>query len=157
MRQAGQQRFLVVQLAVSAVLNALISALFVWLVFRGTDRITLWGGTGLAADLVPTTFMITLMSTIALTLATRGAVRAGKLEIRGSRWRIPRNPFLRGLLFAAAATLLLVPLTALVLWAIWSGDWSYDKVMLFKIAYGVALGFVVTPIIISAAAADPAR
>ena len=157
MSQAGRQRFLGVQLAVSAVLNALISALFVWLVFRGTDRIMLWGSTGLAADLVPTTFMITLMSTIALTLATRGAVRAGRLEGRRSRWRLPRNPFLRGLLFAAAATILLVPLTTLALWAIWSGDWSYDKVMMFKIAYGVALGFVVTPIIISAAAADRAR
>lgn len=157
MSLTADRRYLTVQLAVSAVLNALISALFVWVAFNGMDRIPLWGSTGLAADLVPTTFMITLMSTIALTLATRGAVRGGKVGAKSPPWRIPRNPLLRGLLFAAVATLVLAPLTTLILWAIWSGDWNYQKVMLFKIAFGVALGFVVTPIIIAAAASDPVR
>lgn len=151
------KQFLAIQLGISAVLNALISALFVWIVFRGQDRIGLWGGKGLAADLVPTTFMITLMSAIALTIATRSAVRSGKVEARTGAWRLPRNPALRGLTLAFAATLILVPLSVAALAFLWESDWSYRTVMAFKIGYGVVLGTIVTPIIVYAALGDRRR
>jgi hypothetical protein len=141
-----QRRFLNVQLAISAVLNAAISALFVWIMFGGSDAISLWGMEGLAFDLVPTTFMITFATTIALTLATRG--KFGGPE---PRRRLPRNPVLRALLFAPVATIALVPPTVLVLALTWTGPWSYDAVMAFKVIYGVALGFIVTPIVVRAA------
>lgn len=153
MNQA-QRAYLRTQLIVAAILNALLSALFVWLVFGGMERIELWGGTGLAADLVPTTFMITLMTTIGLTFATRATIRKGALEaLPPVRW-LPANVFLRALLLALGATLLLVPLSAGILAAIWTSDWSYEAVLWFKIAFGVALGFLVTPIVVRGALGD---
>lgn len=148
-----QRRYLNSQLAVSAVLNAVISALFVWLMFGGMESIPLWGMTGLAFDLVPTTFMITLMTTIALTLVTRATVRRG-LPRLDRQPNLPANFLLRAVLLAVVATLLLVPLTTAVLWLLWEQDWSYWTVMVFKIAYGVALGFLVTPIVVRAALSD---
>ncbi|MFN3388280.1 MAG: hypothetical protein ACK40O_05065 [Allosphingosinicella sp.] len=148
------RRFLNVQLAVSALLNAAISALFVWIVFGGRALVPLWGARGLAIDLVPTTFMITLMTAIALTLATRAAVRSGRLPRLDRRRRLPRPVLLRAPLLALAFTLALVPLSALLLSLVWTGDWSYRAVMAFKIAYGVGLGFLVTPVVVRAVLAD---
>lgn len=141
-----ERRFLNVQLAISAVLNAAISALFVWLMFGGVDFVPLWGMEGLAFDLVPTTFMITLATTIALTIATRA-----KFGGEGARRGLPRNPVLRALVFAPLATILIVPPCVLALQLAWTEPWSYQRVMVFKVIYGVALGFVITPIIVRAA------
>ncbi len=145
-----ERRFLNVQLAIAAVLNAVISALFVWLMFGGVERIPLWGMNGLAFDLVPTTFMITLATTIALTIATRAKFGSG-----GARRGVPANPVLRALVFAPAATGLIVPPMVLVLALLWQEPWSYGQVMVFKVIYGVALGFLITPLIVRAA--FPAR
>jgi hypothetical protein len=152
--QDDHRKFLWTQQAVSVVLNGIISALFVWLVFGGMERIGLWGAAGLAADLVPTTFMITLMMGIGLTLMTRGAVRKGQVPPLSSKSVLPRNVLLRAPLLAIAATATLVPLSVLMLWLLWSRDWTYGEVMTFKIVYGVALGAIVTPIVIGAALRD---
>ena len=150
-----QRRYLRLQLAAAVPANALLGALFVWLVFGGQERIALWGVTGLAADLVPTTFMITLMTTIGLTLATRAALRAGKMSVLPAR-RLPRSPLLRGLTFALIATVVLVPPSVLLLRSVWSGDWSYAAVLWFKILYAVLLGLIITPVIVLSALADGA-
>lgn len=155
-RHAANRRFLLVQVALAIPVNALLGALFVWIVFGGQARVALWGVTGLAADLVPTTFMITLMTTIGLTLATRSALQAGKLHQTVPR-RLPRSPIIRGLTFALVATFMLVPVTVLALWLIWSGDWRYTTVLWFKIAYVVLLGLMVTPVIVLSALSDGAR
>jgi hypothetical protein len=149
-----RRKFLLTQQAVSVVLNAIISALFVWLVFGGLERIGLWGAAGLALDLVPTTFMITLMMGIALTLITRGAVRKGQLAPVPASTILPRSVFVRAPLLAFAATIILVPVTVALLWLLWERDWTYGEVMAFKIAYGIALGAIVTPIVIGAALRD---
>ena len=151
-----QQRYLRLQVAAAVPINALLGGVFVWLVFGGQDRIQFWGTTGLAADLVPTTFMITLMTTLGLTLATRAALRSGKLTGTPYR-RAPRNVLLRALTFASLATLVLVPLSVILLWAAWSGNWSYSAVLWFKIAYAVLLGLLITPVIVRSALADGAR
>ena len=150
----AQRRFLNVQLVISAVLNAAISALFVWLMFRGTTRIPLWGASGLAVDLIPTTFMISLATGIALTLATRGAIASAKFDRRERRRRLPSNFFLRASVLATGATVVLVPLSVLALALLGPAEWTYSAVMVFKIIYGVALGFIVTPIVVSAAMGD---
>jgi len=149
------RRFLGKQLAISAVLNAAICALFVWLMFGNLDAVPLWGLSGLAVDLIPTTFMITLMTGVALTLASRSAVRSGKLAGLQWRARMPRNALLRGLLLAAIAVSLLVPFSIALLSSVWTLDWSFRTVMLFKVVYGVVLGSLVTPLVVLAALGDP--
>ena len=138
---------------ISTVPNAVVSAGFVWLVFAGQDTIPLWGMAGLAFDLVPTTFMLTLMTTIALTLIFRKRRRDGALPLAGVPvpLRVPHNPVLRGVTFGLGLLVLFVPASVALLAAIWQGDWSFEKVLAFKIFYGVLVGWAATPLVVLAA------
>lgn len=145
---------------ISTLPNAVVSAGFVWLVFGGQETIPLWGMNGLAFDLVPTTFMLTLMTTIALTLLLRKRRRDGLLpETVGAAapLPLPHNPILRGLVLASALLLLLVPASVAVLSATWQADWPYAEVLAFKIVYGVLVGWVATPLVVLAALRERSR
>ena len=153
---AVHARYIRTETAISAIPNAVIGAAFVWLMFGGRDRIGLWGMDGLAFDLVPTVFMITLMTTVALTLLTRARMRKGAVPRMTARRRLPRLLPLRAVTLAAVTTLVVAPLSILLLWAIWTGPWSYGAVMAFKIVFCVALGFLVTPVVLHHALCDDA-
>lgn len=147
------QRILATEAAISIVPNALVSALFVWLVFGGQTRVPLWGVHGLAFDLVPTTFMLTLMTTFALTLIVRARRRRGLAGADGTL-PLPRRLPLRAVALALLLCLVFVPASVLLLWLGWDGDWSYGRVMAFKIAYGAGVGLVATPLAVLAALRD---
>lgn len=152
---ASHKRYIVMETTFSVMLNMAISALFVWLMFGGRDAIGLWGADGLAVDLLPTTFMITLMTTIALTLITRRRVRLNQVAaLSDGPLPLPRFFLLRGLVLALAATSVLVPLTVLVLHVLDMPPLRYGAVMVFKLAYGGVLAMVVTPLILIAALRD---
>lgn len=148
------QRILATEAAISVVPNALVSALFVWLLFRGQNAIPLWGMQGVAFDLVPTTFMLTLMTTIALTLIVRARRRKGLAAAEPGPLRLPHNVVLRGIVLALLLCLMFVPISILLLNLAWDGDWSYDRMMVFKIIYGIAVGLVATPLVVLAALRD---
>lgn len=147
-------RYIRTETIVAMVLNAIVGAVFVWLMFGGQSAIGLWGQDGLAFDLLPTVFMITLMTTIALTLITRARMRKGAVPPMTGASRLPRLLPLRAVLLAVAAVVAIVPVSVFLLWAIWSGPWSYGAVMAFKVAFSVLLGLLVTPPILRAALRD---
>lgn len=151
---AETRQMLRTEAAISIVPNALVSALFVWLLFRDADRIGLWGMQGIAFDLVPTTFMLTLMTTIGLTIVVRRRVRAGAARPAAGTTQLPRHPVLRGIVLGFAMLLLFVPASVLVLHLFGAGGWSFGEMLVFKIAYGVAVGVVATPIVVLAALRD---
>lgn len=145
---------------ISTIPNAVVSAGFVWLIFGGQTRIPLWGMNGLAFDLVPTTFMLTLMTTIALTLLLRKRRRGGLLPAAADAAAplpLPHNPVLRGLVLGGTLLLLLVPASVAALSATWQGDWPYADVLVFKIIYGVLVGWVATPLVVLAVLRERAR
>ena len=139
---------------ISILPNALVSALFVWLLFRGVHRIGLWGIDGVGFDLVPTTFMLTLMTTIGLTIVVRRRLRAGKAKPAAGTSRLPKNPVLRGVVLGLLMLLLFVPATVLALSLSWAGEWSFIQMLIFKIIYGVAVGLIATPLVVLAALRD---
>lgn len=151
---AGQRRFLTVEIIVNAVASGILSAAFVRLMFGGMALVPLWGADGLAFDLVPTTFMITLMMTLGLTLFTRWRCATGRAPRCDGRSRLPTRVWLRAPLLAAALTVLLVPAAVLLLWLAGPDIWTYGAVMVFKIVYGVALAAALTPVINLAAMRD---
>ena len=148
------QRILTTEAAISVVPNALVSALFVWLMFGGKARVPLWGSNGVAFDLVPTTFMLTLMTTIALTLIVRARRRKGLARVPPGAPRLPHNVVLRGIILGLTLCGAFLPVSIGLLWLGWEGDWSYGRVMTFKIVYGVAVGLVATPLAVLAALRD---
>ncbi len=153
MGMTATQRILATEAAIGIVPNALVSALFVWLLFRSAAAIPLWGMQGVAFDLVPTTFMLTLMTTFALTLIVRARRRKGLARATGAA-RLPRHLVLRAVALALLLCVVFVPATVLLLAATWGGDWSYGQMMVFKIVYGVAVGLIATPLVVLAALRD---
>lgn len=143
-------RYVMIETILSVILNTIVGGIFVFVMFGGMEQIGLWGEAGLAFDLVPTVFMITLMTTIALTLLTRSRMRAGKVAPIVMDSRLPKNPILRGLVLAVSATIAIVPVSVLILWLIWptTGDWSFVAVLIFKCIFSALLGLLVTPIIV---------
>lgn len=150
----AQRRFLGVEIVVNAIASGILSAAFVWLMFGGMALVPLWGMNGLAFDLVPTTFMITLMMTLGLTLFTRWRCATGRAPRCAGRSRLPTRVWLRAPLLAVTLTLLLVPASVLLLHLFGPDPWSYGAVMVFKILYGVALAAAITPVILLAAMRD---
>ncbi len=150
-----------VETAISVVFNTIISGVFAWGIFHGTAVIPRWGAKGIVVDLIPTVFMITLVMTIVLTLITRGRVKKGKLpaptwgksDLRINGW-LPRNVVLRAVLQAATATLILVPLSALILVAAGVESMGFTVFFIFKLFYGAIIAVLITPLIILRALAD---
>ena len=152
-------RYILTETVASAVLNAIVGGLFVFVVFGSVASIELWGPRGLAIDLLPTVFMITLMTTIALTIITRRRMLAGAVQPAEATTVLPANPVLRGLLLAIGATIVLVPASVAILSVVWrsTGDWTFTEVLLFKCIYSATLGFLVTPLIVISALRSRAR
>lgn len=149
------QRVLAIEAAISVIPNALFSALFVWLLFRDAKAIPLWGTKGVAFDLVPTTFMLTLVTTIGLTLVIRARRRKGALHVADLGFPpLPRNVGARAVVLALSLSVLIVPVTVLALHLLWASNWSYAEMLAFKVAYGVMVGLVATPLVVLAALRD---
>ncbi len=149
-------RYIAVESRIGVALNAIVGGGFVFLMFGGLTKIGLWGMQGLAFDLLPTTFMISLMMTIGLTLLTRARVRKGAIGPLAYKRRLPGNVILRGLMLAIVMTLVLAPISVGLLALIWptTGDWPFLIVLAFKIAYSVLIGVLLTPVILRAAFND---
>jgi hypothetical protein len=148
-------RYIFVETLISMIVNAAISAGFAWLVFGGQREIGLWGSGGLALDFAPQTFMIATMSVLVPTALTRRRIKAGALaEGRGPPPRLPRNPLVRAVLIATAATCVLGGAATALLAASWSGPLAFGAVLPLKIVYGAAVALLITPYALRAALAD---
>lgn len=152
--QIDQQRFLIIDTGVNAIISGILSALFAVLVFGGRNRIPLWGLDGLLVDLIPTVFMIALMMTLGLTLFTRMRCAKGRAPLLDGRNMLPANVVFRALTMAGLATALLVPPSLGLLVLLGPETWSYTAVLVFKIVYGTAVAILITPIILKSAMRD---
>lgn len=141
------QHYVAVETVISVIINVLISAGFMFLVFGRADSIDLWGPHGLALDFVPQTFMITLMSVVVPTLLTRKRLAGGQITRRTPRARQwPKNLALRAALLAVGMTLVLGSAATLLLASIWSGPLPFWHVFAGKLAYGALTAVIATPI-----------
>jgi hypothetical protein len=149
---------------ISIGLSVIISLLFAWAVFPPDGTIPMGGMGGIAFDLVPTTFMIVLMTTIALSLLThtrrrKGAVGMLDLAAAEPRWgiklarRLPRHFALRAIALALGACAVFIPLMLLLLFVAQVSDMAFVPFLLFKAVYGAFLAALFTPPILIAALA----
>ena len=151
----ANRQHLLRETAISIVINGVLSALFVWLLFGGISQVPLWGTGGLPFDFLPQTFVITLMATLVPTAIMRKKLRDGKLtRLVGSVRSLPRNLLLRALLLAIVVTPVAVGLSILALAAAWSGSLGFVPVLILKVVYGAVLALLVTSFAIRTAMAD---
>jgi hypothetical protein len=139
--------YVVKETAISILINAVLSALFVWLMFGGRSQVAVWGAGNLAFDFVPQTFMISLMSVLVPSALTRKRRRAGAIEsCEPVLPSLPRNLALRALLLAIVASLVLATAAALLLAAVSPAPLAMSAVWPLKIVYGALVAVIVTPI-----------
>lgn len=158
-RSDNRRLYLVRETAISMLINAALSALFVFLVFGGRDRVGLWGSGGLAVDFLPQTFIIAFMATFVPSALTRRALRKGTVPSTNcSASRLPRNLLVRSLAIAALVSLIAVPAMILVVATEWGGSMRFSMLLPLKIAYGAGIACMVTCYAIRAALSEgPAR
>lgn len=163
-----QQKAVKSETRLAIALNVVISAFFAWLVFPKTGEIAMWGASGMAFDLLPTTFMILFMTTLALSLVTRRRIKAGAIapidledapnDFSGlAAKRLPRNIPLRAVTLAVGACVALIPFLVGALTLVGAASMNFPTFAAFKMAYGAFLGLVFTPIILLSAMAATAR
>ena len=141
------------QTTISIVINIVLSALFFLFLFGGQEFVSVWGARGLAADFVPQSFMITLMSVLMPGLATERKLRAGHVARLSDFTRLPRHAGLRALVLAVPAALGGGAAMAVLLGLAGLDGIAWAPALGFKIAYGGLLGGIVTPIGVRAALA----
>ena len=127
-------RYRLREAAISAAINAVLSAVFVWLMFGHQAWIPTRGPRSLLVDALPQSFMISLMATAMPTLITR------------KRFGLPADPA------RCAAVSVVVAVTAAIIcgalhWLFLpSATWSLRTVLAAKTIYGAALGATVTTV-----------
>lgn len=156
-----QRRWLWINaLAVPTALNASISAAIAWLTSRGELKVPLWstpliGGPALLTDTLGTLFVLPLITSIALALSVRAALRNGQLQrlTLPQRWvslvdRLPTELVPSAVRLAATMLLLLGPfaIAILTLTDLRHGI-SPLTFVVYKAVLGVGLGVIVTPLV----------
>jgi hypothetical protein len=142
---------------VGVMINCVFSIAFTMLFVPKTPSINLWGETGIAMDLVPTVFMLTLMGNLAITLITAKRLRGGMISAIPDRtcgWperRLPANPLLRVIVVAIVMSIILVPLSILLLWFFGIQSMLYREYLLFKAVYGPIVGVLSVGVVIRSA------
>jgi hypothetical protein len=150
----AHRRYLRVEMAIAAVINAVLSVAFVFLVFGGGTDVPVAGSGGLIVDALPQSAMIALMSTLVPTLLTRRRMRAASILSRKGRvWR-PHNVAVRALAVALAVAVVagLAHAALLPLGPPW---WPFAAVLAYKTGYGALLGMAIARWAVIAALADP--
>jgi len=157
---AAHKRYVKAETAVGIGFNGVLSVVF-GLPFYNVPAIPLWGAQGMAVDLVPTVFMITLVQTIIITLITRRRVKAGAVaalpEPRSAYpllKLLPANVLARALLMALVLSLILVPLTIGAMAVLGVDGITFAPFISFKVVYGVAVGMLSAPLSLLAALSD---
>lgn len=153
------RRYIRNETLVGCVFNGVLSVVFAFIVFQGVASIPLWGPQGMAVDLIPTVFMITLVGNLIVTVLTRKRLAAGQVPALApaSKLGLPRNALLRMLLLAVLFTAVLVPLSILALWALRIDALPFWPFVGFKVVYGAAVGALSAGIVVRAALRDGDR
>lgn len=131
---------------VSIVINVVISLAFFWLVFADTDPIPVWGVGNYVFDLIPQTFMITLMSVLVPGTIVARKLRAGNVGTFPVAKPLLRNRLVRAIVFAVSAVCITVVLASATLVAFGIDTIPSMPALASKLLIGGALAAIVTPL-----------
>jgi hypothetical protein len=150
----SHRRLLLVETVVAVVVNCLLSVVAAYLFTGKMRQVPLWGAGGMAVDLFPTYFMITLMTSLIPTLLIHRRLATGAVEPLSvpARSRLAGvRPVTRALLFAAAAALLLAPSTAALLGLFGLAQLPFGAFVAFKAGLAIVYAAVITPPLVALA------
>ena len=145
-------------LGVTAAVNVVVNLALAWLATRTVHVVPLWSTPLLrpstVVDTLGTTFMLPLITAITCGVALRREIRLGRVlplpldcEARKLLSRLHRGLVPRAMQIASLTLAAIGPIALLALVAAQVGDVSVSSFLLFKVAYAVGLGLIVTPVI----------
>ncbi|WP_076070014.1 hypothetical protein [Sphingomonas montana] len=150
---AAQRRYRRIETAIGATISAVLSVVFMLLIFGGRDPVAVRDWDGLIVDAFPQSLMIALMATLVPTLLTRRRVAVGAVAPLPPRDRRPRHVMVRSLMVAlpiavvaTAAHVVILPLVG--------GAVPFATALGCKALYGALLGAVVARWAVTAALTD---
>ncbi|WP_254292379.1 hypothetical protein [Sphingomonas tagetis] len=134
-------RYILTEATVSAVINAVLSILFVVALFLGEREVAV---RALIADALPQSFMVALMAALVPTLLTQRRLRRG--SIPGAPRFLPprRHPLVGALLTALGVTAVAFVAHRLLLPALLPATLPFATLLAGKAVYGALLGAGVT-------------
>jgi hypothetical protein len=153
-------------LLVTAVINVIVNLLIDLGSIAGKGSIAFWGPPLVRPStfwtIVGTLFLLPLFTCVLATTAVRRDIRIGTLPpLKGLEHSdaLPYGRFRRGLVFGLVVMIVGAPPIVLVLALIGIGDLSHGQYVGWQVAFAVALGALVTPVIALCAMTDrpPAR
>lgn len=136
----AQQRYLAVETAIGAVINAVLSLAFVLLIFGRMTMVPVFGAGGLIVDAVPQTLMVSLMSMLVPGLLTRKRLREGK--VAGAPPPGIVTIVARAVIVALVAMVVLTGLQFMIL-SLGPSAYPFGAVLVAKMLYGAILGALV--------------
>jgi hypothetical protein len=158
------RKYVRTETTIGVVLNVVASAVIAWTVVpKPPGIIPMWGMGGIAFDLVPTTFMIVLMTSIALGIITRKRLAGGKVaplaRAQAGRARmLPTSIPGRAVVLALIACATLLPVTLGLLMLLGVEAMALWPFVLFKAVYGVIVAVIfMPPLLLSALTGRDAR
>ena len=131
---------------ISMAINGTLSLLFFLIVFGRTNPVPVWGPGMWVFDFLPQSFMIALMGTLVPGAITARRLKTGVLQPSAATSRRPRALVLRALLLAMLSAVLGTGLVALLSLAIGLVTLDWTMALVLKVAYGLALAGIVTPV-----------
>jgi hypothetical protein len=135
----AHRRYLLTEAGIGAAINAILSLVFVLLVFGGRSAVPVTGSGGVVADAVPQSFMVALMSCLVPTLVARRRIARGIVTPRTAAAVRPRHAVLRAIVVAVPVALTAWGVQSIVL-PVFGREWSFAAVSVFKCFWGGALG-----------------
>jgi hypothetical protein len=161
----AQRRFLLLEEGVgSVVVNFALNAAIAWLLFRGTERVPLWGQQSVVGDTIATSLILPFLTCLIVTPLVAGNVRRGRIELLP--WTPTSHPVLgwlppqtlrRAIVLAAAGGIVFAPITVLALDRFVASDMAFGHFIVFKASFAALEGLFVTPIVALWALAATAR
>lgn len=145
------------QILPASIGTAVMNGFFAWAALRGTQQVPLTGAPSILFDLLPATFMSTLMLVLVTTLVARRQNRNAPPPAQSVTSRLPASLALRGLALAALATIIVSPLVAGVLVLASPPLWTWAGFGLFKLGFSVLLTAALLPSIVRAILAHDLR
>jgi hypothetical protein len=149
-------------LGVTALINVVINFGIAWLGTRGVHTVALWAvpmrRPSTIADTLGTTFMLPFITALTCSRAVERELRIGRIpqlpqdsEVRRLLEHLPRRVVPRALRIASLTMLVIGPAALATLLTTRFGGVSVPAFLIFKVAFAVSLGVVVTPVVALAA------
>jgi hypothetical protein len=143
----------------SVVVNLAINGVIAFLAFHGAAHVPLWGQQSIAADTLVTCFLLPFFTSLVVTRAARGRVRAGRVPpFAGAPFalhHLPATSGRRGAVLGVASALVVGLPAVAALAAFGVSQQSFWEFVLFNAVFAAALGAVVTPLIALWAICEP--